>query len=80
MKVASDQKSFATIGHYVAGQRWKDMRSTLSPAFTSSKMKTMFVLMSDCCQQLVDFLERCYQQPPQNIYNISKGKSKTISV
>ncbi|PSN30024.1 Cytochrome P450 9e2 [Blattella germanica] len=39
------------------GQRWKEMRATLSPAFTSSKMKTMFVLISDCCKQLVDFLE-----------------------
>jgi cytochrome P450 family 9 len=56
----------------LTGQRWKDMRSTLSPAFTSSKMKTMFVLMSECCQQLVNFLEQCYQQPPQNLYHISK--------
>jgi hypothetical protein len=79
MKVASDQKSLAT-GQYVAGQRWKDMRSTLSPAFTSSKMKTMFVLMSECCQQLVAFLEQCYQQPPKYNYNISKGKFKIISV
>ncbi|XP_012223711.2 cytochrome P450 9e2-like [Linepithema humile] len=29
------------------GERWRQMRSLLSPAFTSSKMKTMFKLMSD---------------------------------
>ena len=50
------------------------MRSTLSPAFTSSKMKTMFVLMSECCQQLVDFLEQCYQQPPEGACDMQKGK------
>lgn len=29
------------------------MRSTLSPSFTSSKMKTMFVLISDCAENFV---------------------------
>jgi len=50
------------------------MRSTLSPAFTSSKMKTMFVLVSQCCQQLVDFLEQCYQQQPEEACDVQKGK------
>ena len=49
------------------------MRSTLSPAFTSSKMKTMFVLVSQCSQQLVDFLEKCYQQPPEEACDMQKG-------
>ena len=56
------------------GQRWKEMRSTLSPAFTSSKMKTMFVLLSDCCQQFVQFLEQCYTDATPNGCNIEKGK------
>ncbi|XP_076663920.1 cytochrome P450 9e2-like [Andrena cerasifolii] len=30
------------------GDRWREMRRLLSPAFTSSKMKTMFTLMCDC--------------------------------
>ncbi|KAL0110546.1 hypothetical protein PUN28_013858 [Cardiocondyla obscurior] len=29
------------------GEKWRQVRSMLSPAFTSSKMKTMFKLMSD---------------------------------
>ncbi|KAF5296535.1 hypothetical protein FQR65_LT01525 [Abscondita terminalis] len=33
------------------GEDWHDLRSTLSPSFTSSKMKTMFSLMRDCSKQ-----------------------------
>lgn len=40
------------------GQRWRDMRSTLSPAFTGSKMRTMFQLVSECCFDTVNFLEK----------------------
>jgi hypothetical protein len=57
------------------GQRWRDMRATLSPVFTSSKMKTMFVLVSECSEQLIDFLEQSYQQPEESAYKIEKGKS-----
>ncbi|XP_026324880.1 cytochrome P450 9e2-like [Hyposmocoma kahamanoa] len=34
------------------GQEWKDMRSTLSPAFTSSKMKMMLPLMVEVGDQM----------------------------
>jgi hypothetical protein len=57
-----------------SGQRCKDMRSTLSPVFTSSKMKAMFGLVSQCCQQLVDYLEQCYQQPLEQGCDMQKGK------
>uniref|UniRef100_A0A1L8E4C9 Putative cytochrome n=1 Tax=Nyssomyia neivai TaxID=330878 RepID=A0A1L8E4C9_9DIPT len=40
------------------GQRWRDMRSTLSPAFTGSKMRTMFQLVSECCNDTVNYLEK----------------------
>ncbi|KAK9885356.1 hypothetical protein WA026_010852 [Henosepilachna vigintioctopunctata] len=32
------------------GQKWKEMRSTLSPSFTSSKIRQMFVLMDKCAE------------------------------
>ncbi|KAK5641869.1 hypothetical protein RI129_010416 [Pyrocoelia pectoralis] len=40
------------------GQTWRDMRATLSPSFTSSKMKTMFLLFSECAQQFVEYFEK----------------------
>ncbi|KAG5895433.1 hypothetical protein JTB14_037592 [Gonioctena quinquepunctata] len=35
------------------GKRWRDMRPILSPSFTSSKMRSMFVLISDCAENFV---------------------------
>ncbi|XP_058837432.1 probable cytochrome P450 9f2 [Topomyia yanbarensis] len=37
------------------GQKWRDMRSTLSPAFTGSKMRHMFELVDDCARSMIDF-------------------------
>ncbi|XP_046750735.1 cytochrome P450 9e2-like [Diprion similis] len=39
------------------GERWKDTRTLLSPAFTSSKMKTMFKLVKECSVNLVRHLK-----------------------
>ncbi|CAG9860809.1 unnamed protein product [Phyllotreta striolata] len=39
----------------LTGQRWRDMRPILSPSFTSSKMKSMFVLMADCAKSFTNF-------------------------
>ncbi|XP_039307038.1 cytochrome P450 9e2-like [Solenopsis invicta] len=44
------------------GERWREVRSILSPAFTSSKMKSMFKLMSECA---VDFSSYLTQLPPE---------------
>ena len=38
----------------LTGERWHNTRSLLSPAFTTSKMKTMYTLISHCA---VDFTE-----------------------
>ncbi|XP_071567882.1 cytochrome P450 9e2-like [Temnothorax nylanderi] len=38
------------------GERWREVRSILSPAFTSSKMKSMFKLMSHCGVDFSNFL------------------------
>ncbi|XP_011707163.1 PREDICTED: cytochrome P450 9e2-like [Wasmannia auropunctata] len=39
------------------GDRWKEMRTTLTPSFTASKMKFMFDLLSKCSRDFVNYLE-----------------------
>lgn len=38
------------------GDKWRDIRSLLSPAFTASKMKTMFQLISECAVNFSEYL------------------------
>nr|WCC58103.1 cytochrome P450 [Pharsalia antennata] len=44
---------FALTGH-----KWRDMRAILSPSFTSSKMRAMFVLMSECAENFVQHFQK----------------------
>ncbi|XP_011172813.1 cytochrome P450 9e2-like [Solenopsis invicta] len=39
------------------GDRWREMRTILSPSFTASKMKFMFDLVSKCSKEFVDYLD-----------------------
>ncbi|PSN51919.1 hypothetical protein C0J52_12805 [Blattella germanica] len=39
------------------GQKWKHMRSHLSPTFTTGKMKNMFYLVENCAKGLDSYLE-----------------------
>ncbi|KMQ85974.1 cytochrome p450 9e2-like protein [Lasius niger] len=38
------------------GDRWREMRNTLSPSFTANKMKIMFDLISKCSSEFVNYL------------------------
>ncbi|KAJ8686640.1 hypothetical protein QAD02_022434 [Eretmocerus hayati] len=40
----------------ITGEKWREARNLLSPAFTSSKMKGMFELMVACGEDLVAYL------------------------
>ncbi|CAG9785903.1 unnamed protein product [Diatraea saccharalis] len=52
------------------GQEWKDMRSTLSPAFTSSKMRLMLPFMVEVGNQMIETLKK----------KIKDSKTKSIDV
>lgn len=49
---------FGRIMFFTKDQRWKDMRSTISPAFTGSKIRKMFHLIDECSKQSCDYLMR----------------------
>nr|XP_008197409.1 PREDICTED: cytochrome P450 9e2 [Tribolium castaneum] len=38
------------------GQKWREMRSTLSPAFTGSKMRAMFTLIAQTAESFTQYL------------------------
>nr|CAI5857163.1 unnamed protein product [Callosobruchus analis] len=40
-----------------SGERWKNLRQTLSPFFTVSKTKSMFTLMDEIVKHLLDYLK-----------------------
>ncbi|XP_063618744.1 uncharacterized protein LOC134791626 [Cydia splendana] len=52
------------------GQEWKDMRSTLSPAFTSSKMKLMLPFMVEVGNQMVVSLDRQLKESKKGYIDI----------
>jgi cytochrome P450 family 6 len=46
----------------LTGTKWRTLRSKLTPTFTSGKIKMMFHLMTECADQLRNYLEK----PAQN--------------
>uniref|UniRef100_A0A1B6M5I4 Cytochrome P450 n=1 Tax=Graphocephala atropunctata TaxID=36148 RepID=A0A1B6M5I4_9HEMI len=46
------------------GPEWKEMRTLLTPAFTSGKMKLIFVLMKKCSEQLKFYLYETVENNP----------------
>jgi cytochrome P450 family 9 len=50
----------------LSGQKWKDMRSSLSPIFTGSKMRQMFQCVSDCGASMASsFTKEANEKGPQ---------------
>uniref|UniRef100_A0A182QHC0 Cytochrome P450 n=1 Tax=Anopheles farauti TaxID=69004 RepID=A0A182QHC0_9DIPT len=55
---SEDPDSTSLFGKTLIGlndQRWRDMRATLSPAFTGSKMRHMFELIVECSTNMAKF-------------------------
>jgi len=57
-RVLIDEKVDPLLGNALIslqGQKWRDMRATLSPAFTGSKMREMFGLISECANDMSNY-------------------------
>lgn len=56
----ADDKTDNLFGNnllHMKGEKWRQMRATLSPAFTGSKMRQMFELVTDCGEDLVNHFQ-----------------------
>lgn len=51
----------------MGGQRWRDMRATLSPAFTGSKMRQMFDLVGDTAHEMVEYFQEKTKENPEGL-------------
>lgn len=49
------------------GDKWRETRNLLTPAFTSSKMKGMFELMIPVVKNLMDHVDKLIDKDPKNI-------------
>ncbi|XP_069358541.1 cytochrome P450 9e2-like [Maniola hyperantus] len=52
------------------GHEWRDMRSTLSPAFTSAKIKLMVPFMEEVGEQMIRALKKKINDSPKNSIDI----------
>lgn len=52
---SDSDKLFGNSLFMLRGGRWRDMRATLSPAFTGSKMRQMFELVSECSEDMSEY-------------------------
>lgn len=52
------------------GEKWRNMRATLSPAFTSSKMKQMFELVAECANDMTSELKKKSEKGEKLVYEM----------
>ncbi|XP_015117617.2 cytochrome P450 9e2-like [Diachasma alloeum] len=52
---------------FLEDNKWREVRNLLTPAFTSSKLKGMFKLMSECAANFADYLANQSHQKPLQI-------------
>ncbi|XP_055679441.1 probable cytochrome P450 9f2 [Lutzomyia longipalpis] len=74
-----DEKQDPLFGNSIfslRGQKWRDMRATLSPAFTGSKMRQMCDLIVEICDQIVDFMKKEAEEKGPQTYEMKEFFSK----
>ncbi|KAF5285724.1 hypothetical protein FQR65_LT02252 [Abscondita terminalis] len=55
----------------IGGQKWRDLRTKLTPTFTSGKMKSMLGTLNECTNGMKEFVGEKYEnKEPLNIKNV----------
>lgn len=63
----------------LSGEKWKNMRTRLSPTFTSGKLKAMFATMVGCGEPLQQYLEKCSEkQEPTEMREVAASFATNI--
>uniref|UniRef100_A0A0K8TUK8 unspecific monooxygenase n=1 Tax=Epiphyas postvittana TaxID=65032 RepID=A0A0K8TUK8_EPIPO len=52
------------------GQKWKDMRSTMSPAFTSSKMRVMIPFMTEAGDHMINRIKKTILESDKDYFDV----------
>lgn len=60
----------------LTGQKWKDMRATLSPAFTGSKMRQMMDFVSQVGQQTFEVMRKDIDKNGESTFEFKALASK----
>lgn len=69
--IFSESNSFFSRNLFsLKGQEWKDMRSTLSPAFTSSKIRVMVPFMVEVGDQMIAVLKQKLAESKDDYINV----------
>lgn len=61
---------------FLRGQKWRDMRATLSLAFTGSKMRLMFELVCECADDMTKHFIRQAEKGQKQNYEMKDLFSK----
>ncbi|XP_059612487.1 probable cytochrome P450 9f2 [Phlebotomus argentipes] len=63
----------------LSGQKWRDMRATLSPAFTGSKMRLMCELIVEIGEQMVEYLRKEAKEKGPQTYDMKAFFSRVAT-
>lgn len=58
---------FANNLFSLTGEKWREVRNLLTPAFTSSKMKAMYELIVPVAQNITQHIEKLVNENPKNV-------------
>ncbi|KYM99949.1 putative cytochrome P450 6a13 [Cyphomyrmex costatus] len=65
--INNDQDPLSGHLFNLEGRKWKGLRSKLTPAFSSGKLKRMFYLLMECCEELQRLINEASSNSDQTV-------------